>query len=152
MPQLMIKDEIQKLVYVNLKQHNQEIVDILRFVLSQINYRQLDLDHDITDEEVVDVLRKEIKKRTEAIGFFEKGKRPDLVDSNKKEIEIIKQFLPPELPDEEILNIIADILKKQQGEPVNRGKIIGAVVARTKGRADGAKIAGLVNQTINHAR
>lgn len=149
-PQLMIKDEIQKLIHKYLKDHDKEKVNIFRYLLSQIKYREIDLKKEITDEQTIAVLQKEVKKRQEAIELFQKGNRPDLVAANKKEIEIINQFLPAQLSDEEITKIIDDILKKQP-DHLNPGEIIGQVVGITKGRASGGKIAELVKEKIKNA-
>jgi|SRR3989344_4908076 len=144
----MIKDDIQNLVYKALKEHDKIRVDVLRFLLSQIKYKEIDLRKNITDEETVILLRQEIKKRRESIDLFRKGNREDLVKSNEGEIKVIEEFLPPSLPDIEINKLIDDILKKSEG-PVHPGKLIGQIIGLTKGKADGSKIAELVNKKIN---
>jgi len=144
----MIKDEIQAKIYQGLKQHDRERVDALRFLLSQIKYREIDLGKDITDEDTIKVLQSELKKRHEAIEMFRKGNREDLVAKNQKEIRIIKEFLPEELSAVEINKIIDDIISKTE-KPISPGKIIGKVISQTKGRADGSKIAQRVNQLLN---
>ncbi|OGG03590.1 hypothetical protein A2W14_03370 [Candidatus Gottesmanbacteria bacterium RBG_16_37_8] len=144
----MIKDDILKLIHKYLKEHNKERVGCLRYLLSQIKYKEIDLKKDITDEETYELLRKEVKKRREAIELFQKGNRPDLVLANLSEIKIIEEFLPPALPEEEIIKIIDDILAKSEGES-HPGKIIGMVMSLSKGRAEGGIIAKLVQQKLN---
>src|SRR3989338_7235233 len=119
----MIRDEIQKLIHKSLKENDRQRVDCLRYLLSQIKYQEIDLKKDMTDEETVELLRKELKKRREAIELFQKGNRQDLVSANQKEIKIIEEFLPKALSEEEIIKIIDDVLAKSAGE-THPGKII----------------------------
>jgi len=143
----MIKDDIQSEIFKSLKQGNKERVNVLRYVLSQIKYREINTQKDITDEETVSVLRQEIKKRNEAIEMFKKGSRQDLVEQNQNEIAIIREYLPPSLSDSELNKIINDILKESE-VPVHTGKLIGLVIGKTKGRAEPGRIAQLVNQKL----
>lgn len=139
----MIKDEIQKLVYEALKENDKVRVGILRYLLSQIQYKEINSGKSPTDEDVVGVLRQEIKKRRESIEMFKTGNRQDLVSGNENEIKVIAEFLPPSLSDDEINKIIEDVLQKNPN-PTHPGKIIGLVIASTKNRADSGKIAELV--------
>lgn len=139
----MIKDEIQKLVYEALKENDKVRVGVLRYLLSQIQYKEINSGKSLADDDVVGVLRQEIKKRRESIAMFKTGNRQDLVSGNENEIKVIEEFLPPSLSDDEINKIIEDVLQKNPN-PTNTGKIIGLVIASTKNRADSGKIAELV--------
>ena len=143
----MIKEEIQNHINTALKAGNKERVNTLRFVLSQIKYKEINSLKEITDDETISVLRQEVKKRHEAIEMFKKGSRQDLVEQNQNEIAIIEEFLPASLSDGDLIKIIDAILKKSES-PANPGKIIGEVVGLTKGRADGRLISQLVNQKL----
>lgn len=143
----MIKDEIQNQINIALKAGNKERVNVLRFVLSQIKYKEINSQKNITDEETINILRSEIKKRHEAIEMFKKGNRQDLVEQNLKEIVIIEEFLPASIPDAELNKIIDGIL--QQNQTTNQpGKIIGMVIAQVKGQAEPSKISQLVLQKL----
>lgn len=143
----MIKDEIQSQTNEALKKGEKERVTILRFLTSQIKYKEINSGKEVSDEETVQILRGEIKKLNESIEMFAKGNRADLVDKNKKEIEIIKEFLPADISEVELNSIIDDILLKSEGQ-THPGKIIGQVMKETKGRADGSKISQLVLQKL----
>lgn len=145
----MIKDEIQSQTNIALKKGDKERVTVLRFLTSQIKYKEINSGKDATDDDTVHILRGEIKKLNESIVMFAKGNRNDLVDKNKKEIEIIKEFLPADLPDVEINKIIDDIIGKSE-LGVHPGKIIGLTISETKGKADPGKIAMLVNQKLKN--
>lgn len=104
----------------------------------------------LEDEQVIEILAKEVKQRNEAILEFQKGNRQDLVDSAKAEIEILKEYLPQQLSEEEIKDII-----KQAAEEVvansmkDMGKVMSKVRPQTVGRADGKLVSQLVKEYLN---
>ena len=144
----MIRDDIQKAIFTNLKEGKAMEVKVLRFILSEIKYAEIAKQKDLTDEEAVAVLQKEVKKRKEAIEMFKKGERFDLVTDEEAQLVIIAQYLPKQLPVEE-LNKIIDSVIAEIGDKSNMGKIIGAVMGRVKGQADGSQVAQLVKQQLN---
>ena len=81
----MIKDELQKLMHQALKNHEKERLGVLRYLLSQIQYKEINSGKPVSDEDVVLLLRGEIKKRNESIELFQKGGRQDLVKQNQNE-------------------------------------------------------------------
>lgn len=90
----MIKKHIQEAIITNLKEGKQTELKVLRFLLSLINYAEIDKQRELTDEEIQELLAKELKKRQEAIQLFRQGKREDLVEDEEKQLVVIKQFLP----------------------------------------------------------
>jgi hypothetical protein len=144
----MIRDDIQKAIFTNLKEGKAMEVKVLRFILSEIKYAEIAKQKDLTDEEAVAVLQKEVKKRKEAIEMFKKGERFDLVTDEEAQLVIIAQYLPKQLPVEE-LNKIIDSMIAEIGDKSNMGKIIGAVMGRVKRQADGSQVAQLVKQKLN---
>ena len=105
---------------------------------------------ELEDKQVIEILAKEIKQRKEAMFEFEKGKRQDLVDEAKAEIEILLSYLPQQLSEEEIKDII-----KQAAEEVgansmkDMGKVMSKVRPQTVGRADGKLVSQLVKEYLN---
>lgn len=143
----MLKKDIENSIKRALKERNSDRLRVLRFILSQIKYKEIDKSSDLTDEEIVTLLLSEVKKRREAITLFKKGNRQDLVDREEKDIKVIKEYLPPPLSEEELKAIIDKTIKSVENN-ANPGKIIGQVLNQVKGRADGTTIARLVNEKI----
>ncbi len=104
----------------------------------------------LEDEQVIEILAREIKQRREAALEFEKGNRQDLVDQNNSEIAILLDYLPQQLSEEEIRDII-----KQAAEEVgansmkDMGKVMSKVRPQTVGRADGKLVSQLVKEYLN---
>lgn len=143
----MLKDEIQNAMNYALKERNETELKVLRFVLSQIKYEEIDKQKELTDEEITAVLQKEVKKRNDAIEMFKKGGRPELVEDEEKQVKVIERYLPKQMDDEEINKIIEETIKTLDDKS-NIGKTIGLVMAKLKGQASGGKVAQLVKQKL----
>ncbi len=104
----------------------------------------------ITDEEALAVIKKEIKKREDSIKQFTDANRPELAESEIKEKNILMQFLPAQLSQEEVDNKVAEILSSMQPlDPRNIGKYIGMCVKELKDLANGDTIKSAVEKLIN---
>ena len=143
----MIKDEIQKAIFRALKEQNQTELTVLRFLSSQIKYEEIAKQKELTDEEVIAVLQKELKKRKEEIEMFRKGKRDDLVEEEEKQLPVIQRYLPEQLSEEELVKIINEAILTIDNKG-DIGRIIGLVMTKVKGRADGSLVASLVKQKL----
>ncbi|AKG35750.1 GatB/YqeY domain-containing protein [Paenibacillus durus] len=117
----------------------------IRMVRSTIKNLEIDLKRTLDDNEVLDILSREIKQRKDALQEFEKAGRDELAASNKAEIEIIAQYLPEQLSEEEIKVIVQQTIQETGASSKNdMGKVMSALMPKVKGRADGK----LVNQAV----
>ena len=104
----------------------------------------------LDDEQIFELLAKEVKQRREAILEFEKGNRQDLVDKANAEIEILLGYLPQQLSEEEISGIVRQAVDEVGANSIkDMGKVMAVVVPRTKGRADGKLVSQIVKQYLN---
>ena len=113
----------------------------------------------LTDEEIVEVVSSEIKKRREAALEFEKGKRQDLADKEKKELEILKEYLPEQMSEEEIRNLVKEIIAALRASlaPSERekfgikdmGKVMSQLMPIIKGKADGGLVSNIVKELLS---
>ena len=103
----------------------------------------------LIDEEVIDVISSEAKKRKEAILEFEKGGREDLVKKEKKEMEILEKYLPEQLSEEEIRKLIKETIKKVGAkEQKDIGKVMAELMPKLKGKADGSLVSKIVKELL----
>ncbi|MCH3964686.1 MAG: GatB/YqeY domain-containing protein [Clostridium sp.] len=104
----------------------------------------------LDDEQVTDILAKEVKQRREAILEFKKGNRQDLVDDTEKEIKILLDYLPQQLSKEEITEIVDQAVNEVGANSIkDMKKVMAYVVPKTKGRADGRLVGQIVKQYLN---
>lgn len=90
----MIKNDIQMAINNALKAGNKAELEALRFIMSQIKYEEIAKQKELTDEEVIALMQREIKKRKEAVEMFKKGNRDDLVKNEEAQIAAVRKFLP----------------------------------------------------------
>ena len=104
----------------------------------------------LEDDKVIEILAKEVKQRKEAMLEFEKGNRQDLVDQNKSEIEILLGYLPQQLSEEEILQIVKEIATEVGANNMkDMGKLMSAVRPKVVGKADGKLVSQIVKEYLN---
>lgn len=121
-----------------------KLLGILRLVLSELSYAQVDYKQgDLPDEEVTRVLFREAKKRKEAIEIYEKAGDQERASQEKYELEIISKYLPEMMGEAEVMAEV-DRVAKETG--LSGGRLMGAVMGKLKGKADGALINKLVMQ------
>jgi len=117
----------------------------IRMSLAALKNARVDKNADLTNEEMVAVLSKEVKQRRDAIVEYEKGERDDLVARELAEIEILKPYLPRMLNEDEIAELAREaIAATGASSPKEMGQVMRALMPRVKGAADGR----LVNQVV----
>ena len=114
-------------------------------LLAAVKNRQIDSRRDLTDDEVIEVLRKGIKMRDDAAEQYDKGARPELAEKERAEIRIIEDFLPPPLDPEEIRGAVRQVIA---AGATDLGRVMGQVMPQFKGRADGRVINRIVREEL----
>lgn len=128
------------------KAQNKEQVLLLGTVISDAKNRQIELKRDLTDDDVIDVLRKGIKKRRESIEMYDKGGRADLATKERNEVESLGTYLPAAVGDDEIRAAVRAAIA---GGAANVGAVMGRVMAQFKGRAEGGVINAIVREELS---
>jgi uncharacterized protein len=118
---------------------------VLGTILANLKNREIDLRRGATDEEVLEVLRKGIKIRREAIEQYTTGARPDLVAAEQAQIAVLEEFLPPAVDPEEIRAAVRAVIGAGAKDV---GKVMGQVLPKYKGRADGKLINQIVREEL----
>jgi uncharacterized protein YqeY len=104
----------------------------------------------LNDEEIVETISSEIKKRKDSVEQFEKGGRPELAEQEKQEIEMLMVYMPEQMSEDEIKSVVADVIKATGAAgPKDMGKVIGAVMAKIKGKADGTLVSKVVKEELS---
>jgi len=104
----------------------------------------------LTDEETIEVISSEVKKRKEAILGFEKGERKELAEKEKAEIEILEKYLPEQLSEEEIRKLVKEVIEKTGAkETKNMGKVMAEIMPKVKGKAEGSEVRKIVKELLS---
>lgn len=138
----MWRDQIKKEAVEALKSGDSKKVNVLRYLVSLIDKRELQLPPEgLTETEEINVLRKELKNKEEAREMFSKAGREELVEEQDYEIEIVKKYLPQELDEAELKKIVNEVATE-------KGKIFGAVMGETMKRVAGRASGDLVSKIV----
>lgn len=130
-----------------MKARDQVRLDTIRFILSAAKNAEIDLKHEMTDDEFMSMLKKEVKTRSEAIEQFKQGGRQDLIAEEEPKLAIIKELLPAEMSDEDLEAIVRSALDKVEDKS-NFGLVMKAVMADVKGNADGKRVSAAVKKVL----
>ena len=133
-----------------LKQKNKFKANVISMVKASILLVEKSGVEEVNDAKVVDILAKEVKQRRDSLVEFEKGNRQDLVDETKAEIEILLQYLPQQLTEEEIRKIVIESAEKLGTSSIkDMGKLMSAIKPQVQGRADGKVVSQIVKEYLN---
>lgn len=143
----MVKNKIKEDSVVALKNHDNVRVDVLRYLISLIDKREMQLPvGEMKEDEEMRVLQKELKNKEEAKEMFLKGNRNDLVEQLEYEIKILKEYLPQAMGEEEIQKVVDEVFLEKGS---NFGLVMKEVMNKLNGRVGGDVISKLVKQKIS---
>lgn len=141
-----ILDQLRADLGKAVKEKNAEKASTLRFFLSGLYNEQIAKQKDLTDEEIVMLIRRQVKKHDESIEAFRKGGREDLVQKEENSKKILGGFLPAQLSDEEVRKLVSDIIATGAND---FGRVMGQAIGKLKGRVDGAVVARIVKEELH---
>jgi uncharacterized protein YqeY len=140
-----LQERLQSDLNTARKAQDKPLVLLLGTILADVKNRRIELRRDPTDEDVVDVLRKGVKRRRESIEAYDKGGRPELADKERAEIERLEVYLPAEAGDDEIRAAVRQAIGSGATQ---MGAIMGKVMPVLKGRADGSRINAIAREEL----
>lgn len=143
---MTLKETIQKDLIENMKARNEAAVGAIRMLKTAIMKFETAGEAKIAnDEEIIQLVNKEIKQRKDSIEQFEKGNRPELAAKEKAEMAFLEKYMPEQMGEEEIKAIIQEgIAATGATSKADMGKVMGVIMPKVKGKADG----GLVNRLV----
>lgn len=169
----MLRQAIKNDLFKAVKENDEIIRSTLRMVLASLYNREIEKksklkkqsfdktqgkrkteeqvikEGELTDEEIIEVISSEVKKRKEAIIEYEKWNRKELANKEKSEIEILKKYLPEQLSEGEIKKLVQETIKKTGASDIkSMGKIMAELMPKVKGKADGSEVSRIVKELL----
>src|SRR3990167_10317843 len=134
----------------SLKSKDEPKVSTLRLLLSALNYKKIEVQRELTDQDILSVIQKEVKKRKESIELFKQGKRDDLVAKEEAELQILQPYLPQQLSEEELIRLVDQAIQERNATAlVQMGIVMKQVMAKAQGQADGKLVSELVKKRLS---
>jgi len=133
-----------------IKSGEKRRVSTLRLLLAALKNERIQLQRDLTDEEIEAAIRRAVKQRREAIEQYEKGGRPDLVAAETEELAVLQAYLPQELSEAEVESAVRAVAaEKNLSSPKDVGLIMKELMARYRGRVDGRKAQEIARRVLS---
>lgn len=164
---MALKDKINEDLKTALKSGSNDIISTLRFLLSVVKTKELEKRtklskennpveeleklSQLNDDEIVNVILGEIKKRKESIAQYEKGGRADLAEKEAKELEIIKKYAPEEMPESELRDVVKRKINEMSGATMKDfGRLMSLVMTEVKGRTGGDAVKKIIEEELKN--
>ena len=149
---MSIKEKLESDIRDAMRSRNQERLDALRFLKSQIQLTEKNQLKDLDESGVVDVIAKEARNRRESIQMFQQGGRSDLVAKETTALAVLEEYLPPQLDADELALIVAAAIQEVGATSLSdKGLVMGKVMPQVRGVADGGAVNALVTQMLEAA-
>lgn len=146
-----MKNRIIEDIKLAMKAQDKDKLNVVRMLKSDVQMAELNKKAELTDDEVISVVTKQIKMRKDSIKEFEKGNRTDLIEQASKEIKILEEYLPEQLSEEEVINIVNDVFSKvNPTSQSDMGKMMGALNPLVKGKADMGFVSKIVKEKLSN--
>ena len=147
---MSLKDRLMQDFKDAMKAHDEVAKNTINIARAAIKQYEVDHRVELDEQGIIDILTKQVKMRKDALSDFEKAGRTDLIENYSREIEILMAYLPKQLTEEEILQIVRDT-KAELGiddGKANMGRLMGAVMPKVKGLADGGAVRKAVQSVL----
>ena len=145
---MTLLEQLSKDMVEAMKNKDSFTLGVIRMAKGAIQLEGINKKKELTEEEVVAVISKQIKMRNDSINEFTKAGRNDLVEQNKKEIEILSKYMPEQLSDEEVNRIIDEAFTKLNPTSKDMGLIMKEVSPKLKGKADMSKVNAIIKEKL----
>jgi uncharacterized protein len=148
---MSIKEKLSADLKEAMKSRDQLAIDTLRSAISALTYKKVETGTDLTCEEEIAVLQKQVKQRSESIAEYTKAGRTELAENETKEKEILAQYLPPQKSSSDIRKVVLEILESIPKEGRNQGAVMKVIMPQLKGVADGNLVKQIVTEELQKA-
>ena len=147
---MSIKDKLMADLKDAMKSHNKLRKDVITLIRSAIKQREVDERIELTDEDILTIISKQLKEKKSSIEDFKKGNREDLVKQTEEEMKILLEYLPKQLSQEDLKEIVKDAIDKENISSMKDiGKLMKAVMPQVKGKADGNAVNKIARELLN---
>lgn len=147
---MTLKDRLMEDMKVSMRNKETLRKSVITMIRASVKQKEVDERVDVTDDEVIELISKQMKQRKDALVEFEKAEREDLITQTKEEIEILASYLPQQLTDEELEAVVRDAVTELNAQSMkDMGKIMGKVTAVAKGKVDGKRINEMAKKILS---
>ncbi|KKR70224.1 MAG: hypothetical protein UU14_C0054G0005 [Candidatus Roizmanbacteria bacterium GW2011_GWB1_40_7] len=148
----MLKQQLRSDLNNAMREKDSTKVGTIRLLLSAIQYFEIQKqrDYQASDEEIVSLIKKEVKKRKESIALYKQGKRDDLVEKETKELAILQAYLPEQMSEDEVRKVVTETIQETNASSMaDMGRVMASVMSKLKGKVDGSVVNKVVREELS---
>ena len=146
-----MKNKILEDLKMAMKNQDKETLSVIRMVKGAITLEEINTKKELSDDDIIAIIAKQIKTRKESIVEFGKGNRQDLIDQTQKEIEILNQYMPEQYSEEKVKSMIDDIFEKINPTGISdMGKVMKEVTPLLRGKADMSFVSKIIKEKLSN--
>ena len=132
-----------------MKNKEKDKLSVIRMIKATLQNEAIKHGKELSEDEELQVLSRELKQRKDSLQEFENAGREDLVEKTQSELEVLKIYMPKQLSEEDVIGIVKVVIAEVKAESkADIGKVMGAIMPKVKGKADGALINKIVQQQL----
>lgn len=122
----------------------------MRLLLAALKNREVEVRRELEDQEILRIIQSQVKQRKDAIQFYEKGERLDLLDKEKRELALLMSFMPEQLSEEDIVQAVKQVVVELKARDMkDMGRVMKTLMSRLGGSADGKLVSEVVKRQLN---
>jgi uncharacterized protein YqeY len=149
---MTLRERLEDDIRSAMRSRNQERLDALRFIKSQIQLTEKNQQKDLDEPGVIEVIAKQAKERRESIQMFQEGNRTDLVAKETVALAVVEEYLPPQMTREDLVKIVEEAIQQVGAISArDKGKLMGRLMPLVRGKADGAIVNAVVTELLEKA-
>jgi uncharacterized protein YqeY len=147
---MSLKDQLTEDMKTAMKAKAKQRLSVIRMVRGAVRQAEIDGKKELDDPSVISIISKEVKSRRDSIEEFRKGKRDDLVKQTEDEIAVLMPYLPQQLSEDEVRELVKSaVAQTGASSQKDMGKVMGVLMPKLKGRADGKMVNAIVREFLN---
>ena len=147
---MALREQLESDIKDSMRSRNQSRLETFRFLKSQIQLVEKNQLKELDEAGLLDVVAKQVKERRESLTMFEQGNRSDLAERESIALEILQEYLPEQLSQDELTNLIKKVIEEVGATTSSdKGKIMGRLMPQVKGKADGTQVNTIVTELLD---
>ena len=144
-----LKDKLQSDLHQAMRAKDKTRVSVLRMLRSAIGYEEIDKKREMDDSAVLDIISRQVRQRRESIQMYKDANRQELVDKETTELQILQEYMPAQLTDDELTTLAWDVIQQLGATgPRDKGRVMGRLMPQVRGKAQGADVNRIVTALL----
>lgn len=144
----MLADSIEADFKTAMKAKDEMALSSLRNLKSEMKNVQIEKGKDLTEEDLITLLRRKIKQHKDSIASFQTGGRQDLVEHEQLQLKVLEKYLPAQMSEDQVRELVKSVISQTSAQPSDFGKVMKEVLARAAGQTDGSVVSKLVKEEL----